>query len=257
MPALAEPPPEAVPAASGTPILEARGVTRRFGGLVAVDDVSLRLAAGEIASIVGPNGAGKTTFFNVLTGQLRPSTGEVHLDGTAVTRRKPHQRARAGMGRTFQIVRPMVGLTVLENTMIGGFCTERRRRDARRLALATLERVELGHRADVLASELTLAERKRLEVARAVAGGPRVLLLDEVMAGLNPVETDRAVEMIRRLNREGLAVLLIEHNLKVVRALARHVVVLDHGAQIAEGTPDQVLDDPVVVEAYLGPRHAS
>lgn len=238
-------------------LLRIDGLTRRFGGLIAVQDVSLSVQAGDVISIVGPNGAGKTTLFNLLTGQLRPTNGHIELRGRSISGKSPHQRAKLGLGRTFQLVRPLPSLTVLENTMVGAFAKNRQRNLARDRAFAVLDLVELGHRASVFAANLTLAERKRLEVARALAGEPAVLLLDEVMAGLNPVETDRAVEIIRRLNHEGLTVLLIEHNLKVVRALARHVLVLDHGAPIAEGEPDTVLEEPAVVAAYLGRKHAT
>ena len=235
-------------------LLTARGVTRSFGGLKAVDEVSFELAPGELISIVGPNGAGKTTLFNLLSGQLRPTAGAIVFDGAEITALRPDQRARRGIGRTFQIVRPLAALTVLENAMVGAFQRHRTRRAAQRRAMEVLELLGFADRADRRASDLTLAERKRLEVARALAGEPRVLLLDEVMAGLNQTEAAESVEVIRRLNGDGLAVLLIEHNLKVVRALARRVLVLDHGAMIAEGGTDEVLEDPKVVEAYMGTR---
>lgn len=238
------------------PLLEVEGVTRRFGGLTAVDRVSFSVGSGEVVSIVGPNGAGKTTLFNLLTGQLRPNSGEIRFRGKTITRMPAHSRARLGLGRTFQIARPLASLTVAENTLVGAFAVDRRRRTAEVRTRHVLEEVELAHRADVLARLLTLAERKRLEVARALATDPTALLLDEVMAGLNPTETDRAVEIVRRLNARGLTILLIEHNLKVVRALAQQVVVLDHGAEIARGTAEQVLRDPRVIEAYLGTEAA-
>jgi branched-chain amino acid transport system ATP-binding protein len=237
-------------------LLKADGLTRRFGGLTAVDGVSFEVEPGELVSIVGPNGAGKTTLFNLLTGQLRPSAGEVYLREQRITRLRPHQRAGLGMGRTFQIVRPLMSLSVRDNAMVGAFLRHRGRRAAERHAMRTLETLGFADRADVPASELTLSERKRLEVARALAGEPQVLLLDEVMAGLNPREAGEAVEIVRRLNAEGLTVLLIEHNLKVVRALAERVIVLDHGATIASGATEDVLQDPQVVEAYLGARRA-
>ncbi|MGH2949443.1 MAG: ABC transporter ATP-binding protein [Solirubrobacteraceae bacterium] len=237
-------------------LLKADGLTRRFGGLTAVDRVSFEVEPGELVSIVGPNGAGKTTLFNLLTGQLRPSEGEVYLREQRITRLRPHQRAGLGMARTFQIVRPLMSLSVRDNAMVGAFLRHRGRRAAERHAMRTLETLGFADRADVPASELTLSERKRLEVARALAGEPQVLLLDEVMAGLNPREAGEAVEIVRRLNAGGLTVLLIEHNLKVVRALAERVIVLDHGATIAAGATEDVLQDPQVVEAYLGARKA-
>jgi len=235
-------------------LLTARGLTRTFGGLTAVDDVSFELAPGELISIVGPNGAGKTTLFTLLSGQMRPSSGDISFEGRDVTGQRSDQRARGGIGRTFQIVRPLAALTVLENAMVGAFARHRTRRAAERRAMEVLEVLDFADRADRRAGELTLAERKRLEVARALAGEPRVLLLDEVMAGLNPTEAAESVAVISRLNADGLAVLLIEHNLKVVRALAKRVLVLDHGAVIAEGGTDEVLEDPKVVEAYMGTR---
>jgi branched-chain amino acid transport system ATP-binding protein len=239
------------------PLLAVEGVSRHFGGLKAVDGVSLALEPGEVVAVIGPNGAGKTTLFNLLTGQLRPTKGDVRLRGTSIARMPVHQRARRGLGRTFQIVRPLRSLTVLENVMVGAFAAHRGRRAAERRAQAVLEELELSHRADALASGLSLPERKRLEMARALAGDPVVLLLDEVMAGLNAVESERAVEIVRRLNRTGLTVLLIEHDLKVVRALAERVLVLDHGAPIAEGPPERVLEHPDVVAAYLGVKRRS
>jgi branched-chain amino acid transport system ATP-binding protein len=240
-----------------TPLLEVDAISRRFGGLKAVDEVSLAVGAGEIVALIGPNGAGKTTLFNLLTGQLRPTSGDVRLRGRSITRLRPHRRARLGLGRTFQIVHPLRTLTVLENVMISAFSKYRRRTAAERRARQVLDDVELGHRAGTVSSSLNLAERKRLEMARALGGEPELLLLDEVLAGLNPVESERAVEIIRRLNRGGITVLLIEHDLKVVRAIAHRVVVLDHGALIAEGAPEAVLQDPRVVEAYLGAKRSS
>lgn len=239
-----------------SPLLEVSNVTKYFGGLAAVGGVSLKVNQGEIMGIIGPNGAGKTTLFNLISGHLNVTAGQVSIKGEDVTNTGPAKRAISGLGRTFQIVRPIQSLTVLENVMVGAFASHRDRRHAEKHAWETLERVELAHRALVSAKSLTLADRKRLEVARAVAGRTELLMLDEVMAGLNPTEADRAIEMIKRLRDEGLSVLFIEHNLKVVRALADHVLVIDYGLPIAEGTPTEVLANQKVIEAYLGVKKA-
>lgn len=236
------------------PLLEADAVLKRFVGMVAVDKVSLTLMQGDLLGIIGPNGAGKTTLFNLLTGQLRPDSGEVRLRGKQITRLPVHERVRLGLGRTFQVVRPLPDLSVLENTMMGAFMKHRRRADAEEKAHEVLELVGLDTVAKDRAGDLPLARRKRLEVARALATEPAVLLLDEVMAGLNPTEIGQAMDLFRQLHDDGMTLVLIEHNLKVVRSLSRHVLVLDHGAVLAEGTPTQVLEHPDVVRAYLGNR---
>jgi len=231
-----------------------RGAVKRFNGLVAVDGVSFDVRRGEVVSIIGPNGAGKTTLFNLLTGQLGVSAGEVSLDGRVLNRLRPDQRARLGLGRTFQIAKPLAALSALENVMVGAFLRHAGLRAAEAKARAVLEEVGLGARAHLRAAELTLSERRRLEVARALALEPQIVLLDEVMAGLNPSEVSEAIALFRRLNQGGLTFLIIEHNLKVVRAFSERVIVLDHGAKIAEGNADQILNAPEVVRAYLGRR---
>ncbi len=235
-------------------VLAIEGVTKRFGGLVAVNQVSFAVARNEVVAVIGPNGAGKTTLFNLLTGQLKPTDGQVSFRGERINGLAPHQRARLGMSRTFQITRPLTSMTALENVMVGAFLHNRRLIEAQAQALRILGDVGLADRAGRPAGELSLGEQRRLEVARALALQPAIILLDEVMAGLNQSEVATTIEMFRRLHRGGLTLLVIEHNLKVVRALSQRVVVLDHGVMIAEGSPEEILSAPAVVEAYLGKR---
>jgi branched-chain amino acid transport system ATP-binding protein len=236
------------------PFLRVSGVVKRFGGLTAVNDVTFDLGRGEIVSIIGPNGAGKTTLFNLLTGQLKPTAGEVRLDGALINALPPDKRARLGLGRTFQIAKPLLTLTALENAMVGSFMHHRKLADAEEKAHRMLREVGLDERAGVRASQLTLSERRRLEVARALALEPSLILLDEVMAGLNQTEVQDLIDLVRRLNADGLTFLIIEHNLKVVRAFSKRVIVIDRGAKIAEGDAEQILTTPAVVTAYLGAR---
>ena len=234
------------------PLLSLDGVSKRFLGLLAVDDVSMDVQQGELVSIIGPNGAGKTTLFNLLTGQLAPSAGRVVFQGADIHALSPQARARIGFGRTFQIAQTLTSLTVLENAMIGGFLHHRSLDGASSSAMAALELVGLQARADVIGSKLTLSERRRLEVARALATDPKIVLLDEVMAGLNPTEIRHMVELVQRLNAGGLTFLVIEHNLKVVRQFSDRVVVLHRGAMLAQGTAGDVLTNQAVVAAYIG-----
>lgn len=239
-----------------TPFLGIEKVTLRFGGLVAVDDVSFGIGAGDLVSLIGPNGAGKTTLFNILTGQLAPSEGQVRFDGQEIGQRKPNERAAMGLGRTFQISQTLSSLSVLENAMIGAFLHHHRLRDAADHAYLALQRVGLAARAQETAGHLTLGERRRLEVARALALEPRLLLLDEVMAGLNQTEVTRIIDLVKSLHAEGLTIMVIEHNLKVVRAFASRVLVLDRGALLADGSAEQVLSDSRVINAYVGRARA-
>ena len=232
----------------------AERVVKRFGGLVAVNEVSFDLQRGEIVSIIGPNGAGKTTLFNLLTGQLKPSAGDVRMNGDVINTLLPDQRARLGLGRTFQIAKPLPALTALENAMVGSFLRHPKLRAAEAKAHEVLREVGLARRAGVRASQLTLSERRRLEVARALALEPVLILLDEVMAGLNQSEVAECIDLFHRLNQGGLTFLIIEHNLKVVRAFSKRVIVIDRGAKIAEGNADEILAMPEVITAYLGKR---
>jgi branched-chain amino acid transport system ATP-binding protein len=233
-------------------LLRIDDVSKRFGGLLAVDSVSFDVAEGEIVSIIGPNGAGKTTLFNLLTGQLAPTSGRITFEGRDISRLPPQKRANLGFGRTFQISQTLTSLTVLENAMVGAFLKHPGLTDAARHAQTVLDMVGLGARGTERAGALTLNERRRLEVARALATEPRILLLDEVTAGLNQTEVQQVVELVQMLNARGHTFLVIEHNLKVVRKFSEHVVVLNRGAKLAEGFADDVLANPVVVEAYIG-----
>ena len=234
-------------------LLEVRGITKHFRGLRAVHDASFEVPEGSINGLIGPNGAGKTTIFNMIAGVYAPDTGEIVFAGQPIHGLRPDQVCTAGIGRTFQIVKPFAGLSVLDNVMVGAFLRERHAAEARKLAGTILERLGLAPKRDLPASSLTLPDRKRLEVARALATKPKLLLLDEVMAGLRPTETDLMVEVFRDLNRNyGTTILLIEHVMRAVMALAQHIGVLHHGEVIARGTPEQVVRDAAVLECYLG-----
>jgi branched-chain amino acid transport system ATP-binding protein len=233
-------------------LLAVRGLSKRFGGVHAVKQLSLELAAGEVLGLIGPNGAGKTTAFNLISGFLAPDGGDVRLDGRSLLGLKPHAICRAGLARTFQIVRPFPHLSVLDNVKIGALARAPRVGPALARARAVVDRVGLSAKMQAPAAGLTLAERKRLELARALATEPRLLLLDEVMAGLNPTETGAIIELIRSINAAGTAILLIEHNMRAVMSLSHRIVVLSFGEKIAEGPPAAVANDRRVVEAYLG-----
>ena len=234
-------------------LLEVEGVSKRFRGLLAVDNVSFGVPQGAIFAVIGPNGAGKTTLFNMIAGASAPDSGSIAFAGARIEGRRADEMCRRGIGRTFQLVRPFPALSVEDNVIVGAMLHRSELGAARRHAQDILRRLDLFGRRDQIAATLTLPDRKRLEVARALATEPKLLLLDEVMAGLRPAETDRMVSILTELNRErGLTILLIEHVMRAVMALAARVLVLHHGAAIAEGAPDQVVRDPAVVRSYLG-----
>ena len=238
-------------------LLEAEGLSKRFRGLRAVQNVSFAVPEGRIVGLIGPNGAGKTTIFDMIAGVYKPDSGSVFFEGKPIHGHRPDQVCAAGIGRTFQIVKPFAGLTVLDNVMVGALLREKQTSVARQFSLSILEKLKLVAKANLPASALTLPDRKRLEVARALATRPKLLLLDEVMAGLRPTECDQMVEVFRELNRaDGLTILLVEHVMRAVMALAQQVIVLHHGEVIAAGEPAQVVRDPAVVECYLGEEAA-
>ncbi len=239
-------------------LLELRGATKRFGGLPAVDDLSFAVREGEVLGIIGPNGAGKSTLIGLIGGAIAPTAGTVHYQGRNIGRLSPHARSHLGIARTFQIAQPFVGLDVRENVLVGALFGQRDlgHAEALRVADEVLTRVGLARKARLKGGQLTVADRKRLEMARALATNPKLLLLDEVMAGLTSNEVDQAVGLIREINRSGVTVLVVEHIMRAIRGVSDRVLVMHHGRKIAEDAPDVVLSDPRVIEAYLGERYS-
>lgn len=237
------------------PLLEGKRVTRYFGGLAAVQKVDFHVEQGEIVGLIGPNGAGKTTLFNLISGALAPQSGEIWFKGENITGMKPHVICRKGIARTFQLVRVFPNMSVLENVLLGVLfgksdgCTMGQ---ARAEAEKWLDYVGLSAMKDVPARSLTLANQKRLEVARALATGPELLLLDELMAGLNPTEVAQAMDLVRRIREQGITVFMVEHVMKAIMGICDRIIVLHHGEKIAEGTPQEIATNRTVIEVYLG-----
>jgi branched-chain amino acid transport system ATP-binding protein len=229
-----------------------KGLNKRFGGLKAVQDVSFTIQENTTVALIGPNGAGKTTSFHLITGFHRPDSGSVLAYGREIVGLRPHDICAHGVARTFQVAKPFGAMTVLANVMTGAFLRDKSIAVAREKAREVIEFVGLGAREQTAAKDLTTIDQRRLEMARALATQPRLLLLDEVMAGLNPAEIDQAVGLIGKLSQRGLTIVIVEHVMRAIMAVARHIVVLDHGQKIAEGTPKEIVENPEVVRAYLG-----
>jgi branched-chain amino acid transport system ATP-binding protein len=233
-----------------------RNLSKRFGGLRAVQDVSFSVRENETLALIGPNGAGKTTTFNLVTGFFRPDTGSITAFGREMVGLRPHDICAHGLVRTFQVAKPFGAMTVLANVMTGAFLRDKRIEAAREKAREAIEFVGLSAKENTPARDLTTIDQRRLEMARALATEPRLLLLDEVMAGLNPSEIDQAVALVGKLSKRGLTIVIVEHVMRAIMAVARHIVVLDHGQKIAEGSPREIVENPEVIRAYLGSGYA-
>lgn len=240
------------------PLLEVSNVSKNFGGIKAVKNVSFIIEEGEIIGLIGPNGSGKTTLFNLINGIYPPSNGKIYFQGEDITNLKPHERCERGIGRTFQIVKPFLNMTVLENVAVGvlfGSKGLRNREMAEKEAWEILELTGIAHKASAPARDLTLTEQKRLELAKALATKPKLLLLDEVVAGLSPAAAIEAMNLVKKVHATGVTVFVIDHVLRAVMGFSDRVIVLDHGEKIAEGKPEEIANDRRVIEAYLGERY--
>lgn len=233
-------------------LLKIESVTKKFGGLNAVSDVSLEVEQGTVIGLIGPNGAGKTTLFNCINGTLPITEGKIVFDGIDITRKKSHEVAKLGIARSYQIVQPFGNMTTLQNAMVGGFCKTKVYREAEEIALNSLKLVHLDHKKDVVAKYLNLGERKKLEIAKALSTQPKLLLLDEVMAGLTPIEVQEMVRIIHSINASGVTLIIIEHIMEAIMSLSKRIVVLNFGKKIMEGSPEEVSSSQQVIEAYFG-----
>ena len=233
-------------------LLEIKGVSKRFGGLAALMDVSYSVNKGEILGLIGPNGAGKTTLFNAVNGYYPPTKGEVLFKGQKISHLKPHQICKLGIGRTFQVVRPLKRMTVLDNVIASAFLRAKDKDEAEAIAAETLRFTGIYEDRNVLSKGLPLGKRKKLEITRALATRPEMLLLDESFAGLNPSEQNELIDIIRQIRAKGITIMVIEHHMKVIMSLSDRIVVLNYGEKIAEGTPKEIGNNPLVIEAYLG-----
>jgi branched-chain amino acid transport system ATP-binding protein len=237
-------------------LFEVREITKNFGGLMAVNGVSFQVEQGEIFGLIGPNGSGKTTIFNLINQYFPLTSGDILFKGQSIKGMKTHQICHLGVGRTFQVVKPLKRMTVLENVMASAFCQVNTFKEARKLALETLEFCNLSHEKDKAAKSLPIAGRKRLEITRAMATKPGLLLLDETAAGLNPAELDEAIELIQRIRARGITIIIVEHIMKVIMTISDRIHAISYGQTIAEGRPEEVANNPQVIEAYLGESYA-
>jgi branched-chain amino acid transport system ATP-binding protein len=237
-------------------LLEVTNMTKEFGGLRAVDTLDLHIEQGQILGLIGPNGAGKSTAFNCIAGVFPPTVGSIRFDGKNITGQKPWDLCKQGLARTFQIVKPFGSKSVLYNVVVGSFATTNSRKQAEEKAMLVLESLNFADKKDVLAANLTIADRKRLEIAKALATEPKLLLLDEVMAGLRPGEVDEMVEILKNLRDRGVTIFVIEHIMRAIMALSDRIVVIQFGKKIAEGTPDEIANNENVIKAYLGEDYA-
>ena len=235
-------------------ILQTENVVKQFGGLVAVDNISIELHEGEILGLIGAKGAGKTTLFNMISGSFRPTSGKILFNGIRIDKLPPNKICKLGLGRTYQIVQPFLNLTVLENTMVGALLRNSSVKEARKKAEEILEFVGLSNRKDVVGGALNIPELKRMEVARALATEPKVLLLDEVMAGLNPTESEQVIELVRNIRENGTTIVIIEHVMKAIMNLSDRIYVLNQGKLIATGTPSEITQNSEVIKSYLGEK---